>query len=57
MISAAYADGTTTVVGVSYSQYFKTVGYSSGTIAVEGGTVSYTPKDNTDIILIILDTL
>ncbi len=49
VISAAYADGTTTVVGVSYSQYFKTVGYSSGTIAVEGGTVSYTPKDNTAI--------
>ena len=49
VISAAYADGTTTVVGVSYSQYFKNVGYSSGTIAVEGGTVSYTPKDNTAI--------
>lgn len=49
VISAAYADGTTTSVGVSYSQYFKTVGYSSGTIAVEGGTVSYTPKDNTAI--------
>ena len=49
VISAAYADGTTTGVGVSYSQYFKTVGYSSGTIAVEGGTVSYTPKNNTAI--------
>ena len=43
VISAAYADGITTGVGVSYSQYFKTVGYGSGTIAVEGGTVSNIP--------------
>ena len=47
--SALYLNGTVTGVGVSYSQYFKTVGYSVGTFTIDGGKITYTPKENTAV--------
>ena len=47
MTSVLYLNGTATGAGVSYSQYFKTVSYSVGTFTIDGGNVTYTPKENT----------
>ncbi len=53
--SALYLNGTVTGVGVSYSQYFKTVGYSTGTITIDGGKVTYTPKEDTAVTALMQD--
>lgn len=53
--SALYLNGTVTGVGVSYSQYFKTVGYSAGTITIDGGKVTYTPKEDTAVTALMQD--
>ena len=53
--SVLYLNGTVTGVGVSYSQYFKTVGYSAGTITIDGGKVTYTPKEDTAITALMQD--
>lgn len=53
--SVLYLNGTVTGVGVSYSQYFKTVGYSAGTITIDGGKVTYTPKEDTAVTELMQD--
>lgn len=53
--SVLYLNGTVTGVGVSYSQYFKTVGYSAGTITIDGGKVTYTPKEDTAVTALMQD--
>lgn len=53
--SALYLNGTVTGVGVSYSQYFKTVGYSVGTFTTDGGKITYTPKENTAVTALMQD--
>lgn len=53
--SVLYLNGTVTGVGVSYSQYFKTVGYSVGTITIDGGKVTYTPKEDTAVTALMQD--
>mgnify|MGYP004519896541 CR=1 FL=1 len=53
--SALYLNGTVTGVGVSYSQYFKTVGYSVGTFTIDGGKITYTPKGNTAVTALMQD--
>ena len=53
--SALYLNGTVTGVGVSYSQYFKTVGYSVGTFTIDGGKITYTPKENTAVTALMQD--
>ena len=53
--SALYLNGTITGVGVSYSQYFKTVGYSVGTFTIDGGKITYTPKENTVVTALMQD--
>ena len=45
ILTLTYVDGKTTAVGISYGQYLSTVSYSVGEVVVEGGTVTYTPKD------------
>lgn len=53
--SVLYLNGTVTGVGVSYSQYFKTIGYSAGTITIDGGKVTYTPKEDTAVTALMQD--
>lgn len=53
--SVLHLNGTVTGVGVSYSQYFKTVGYSAGTITIDGGKVTYTPKEDTAVTALMQD--
>lgn len=49
MTSALYINGAVTGACVNYSQYFKTVGYNVGTFTIEGGKITYTPKENTAV--------
>ena len=49
MTSALYLNGAVTGACVNYSQYFKTVGYNVGTFTIDGGNVTYTPKENTAV--------
>lgn len=44
ILTLIYMDGSTTGVGVSYSQYFSTISYTAGEITIDGGNVTYTPK-------------
>lgn len=36
-------------IGNSYSQYLKTSSTSTGTIAINGGEVTYTPKNGAEV--------
>ncbi len=44
--SLIYEDGTVRGTGASYGSYFTTLSLSAGTIAINAGAVTYTPKDS-----------
>lgn len=48
IIALLYQNGKTEGIGNSYSQYLKTSSTSTGMIAINGGKVTYTPKNGTE---------
>lgn len=49
IIALLHQNGKTVGIGNSYSQYLKTSSTSTGTIAINGGEVTYTPKNGTEV--------
>lgn len=49
IIALLHQNGKTKGIGNSYSQYLKTSSTSTGTIAINGGKVTYTPKNGTEV--------
>ena len=49
IIALLHQNGKTKGIGNSYSQYLKTSSTSTGTIAINGGEVTYTPKNGTEV--------
>lgn len=49
IIALLHQNGKTEGIGNSYSQYLKTSSTSTGTIAINGGEVTYTPKNGTEV--------
>lgn len=49
IIALLHQNGKTEGIGNSYSQYLKTSSTSKGTIAINGGEVTYTPKNGTEV--------
>ena len=48
IIALLYQNGKTEGIGNSYSQYLKTSSTSTGEITINGGKVTYTPKNGTE---------
>lgn len=49
IIALLHQNGKTEGIGNSYSQYLKTSSTSTGTIAINGGEVTYTPKNGAEV--------
>ena len=49
IIALLHQNGKTVGIGNSYSQYLKTSSTSTGTIAINGGEVTYTPKNGAEV--------
>lgn len=49
IIALLHQNGKTKGIGNSYSQYLKTSSTSTGTIAINGGEVTYTPKNGAEV--------
>lgn len=49
IIALLHQNGKTKGIGNSYSQYLKTSSTSTGTIVINGGEVTYTPKNGTEV--------
>ena len=49
IIALMHQNGKTVGIGNSYSQYLKTSSTSTGTIAINGGEVTYTPKNGAEV--------